>query len=725
MNKSENEPLRIRKYQTPNLKSQTNSKNQMSNPKQKTVCNLALGNWRLFVLCCLVFGYLTISSSYKHQDILEKKWVYSIQDKVFLPQPSGWHSTLPWLISSPAISDLSGDKNLEIVTGTEEGYNEWFPDGVEKSGRYICIDSNGKFAWDYKTDNNAGRASPNIYEKKILGGSTSGWMVHYFDENGKRLWRFECDNKANVLSSPAIADVLEDKAGLEIAAVDLDGNLYLISQEGKLIWKKSLTIKKIKGAHTISSPIIYDFENDKKPEIIACTASGIFCLDGSGEILWQGPYSAGYSSPAIVPATVSCHDAHSGKDVMSRIITTSGGTISCLSPKNGDVLWQVKTGRSIFSSPSVGDVDGDGSLDVIIPADKKVLCLDSSNGNEKWAFGTKGEIYSSPALADRYSDTAYRIEWGMFRANNARTGYYGSKNGPLDIYVGSDDGYVYLINGRSGKEISRYQISFPDLLVEKNNRGPLKFMSSPVVADIDGDGLLEVIFTLVDKIWCLTDKLSSEKKPEVTHKENKVQFEKNLATITNEFTIAQIVTDSDWNPAVPVYSVMLKEISKRLGIKTATSIRHVAPEDKQFTSYPFLYLTGHNKFEIKSIEKLKSHLKNGAFLFAESCCSAKEFDESFRKLASDLFPDSKLEKLADDHELFNCYYKLDQVEYRKLGKNKAHLEGIVVDKNLVVVYSKYDIACSWGNKHCPDDCISLASEDSLKLFSNIVVYHYR
>jgi hypothetical protein len=51
----------------------------------------------------------------------------------------------------------------------------------------------------------------------------------------------------------------------------------------------------------------------------------------------------------------------------------------------------------------------------------------------------------------------------------------------LDVYIGSEDGYLYLIEGKSG------------ILIDKFSTGePIR--SSPIIADIDGDQKLEVLF---------------------------------------------------------------------------------------------------------------------------------------------------------------------------------------------------------------------------------------
>lgn len=85
----------------------------------------------------------------------------------------------------------------------------------------------------------------------------------------------------------------------------------------------------------------------------------------------------------------------------------------------------------------------------------------------------------------------------MFRHDAMRTGYYGNAANPLDVYIGSMDNYLYLLNGDDGTMIDRFQSS-----------GPIH--GSPTIGDIDGDGKLNIIFqswgqwsgyTIYDRLW--------------------------------------------------------------------------------------------------------------------------------------------------------------------------------------------------------------------------------
>ncbi|MCK4821761.1 PQQ-binding-like beta-propeller repeat protein, partial [bacterium] len=168
----------------------------------------------------------------------------------------------------------------------------------------------------------------------------------------------------------------------------------------------------------------------------------------------------------------------------------------------------------------------DGNLEIVVGSnDGNVYALDTL-GSQEWSYTTGGAVYSSPALANRGSCNPHRIEWQMFRHDARRTGFYGPPSGELDIYVGSDDGYLYLLNGDDGSIIDRFE-------AYQSYSGGIH--TSPSVGDVDGDKNLEMFFydwgqgsahyghtfwaledrtTGVDKVFLTPNKLNVKRKAE-------------------------------------------------------------------------------------------------------------------------------------------------------------------------------------------------------------------
>jgi hypothetical protein len=135
-------------------------------------------------------------------------------------------------------------------------------------------------------------------------------------------------------------------------------------------------------------------------------------------------------------------------------------------------------------------------------------------------------------------------------------------------------------------------------------------------------------------------------------------------------------------------------------------------------------------------EQLLAHLEHGGLLFADACCGAEAFDQSFRELIDQLFG-RKLQRIPMTHELFHSDLGFDirRVERRLPATGRRSvldtesslgepiLEGIEIDGRLVVVYSKYDLSCAL-ERQATAACAGYASADATKIAVNIVLYSF-
>ncbi len=279
-------------------------------------------------------------------------------------------------------------------------------------------------------------------------GSTVGG-VRAYRRNGTMLWQrvsgdFDANGLADaVMSSPAIGDV--DGDGLaDVAWGSLDAHIYLVrGSDGadKPGWPRYVR-------DTIfSSPALADLDGDGKPEVII----------GADAHAEGPPYN-----------------------------TPDGGCLHALRYDDTELPGFPKCiDQVIISSPAVGDIEGNGRPDIIVgtgvywPGRAHRLYAFRCDGSAApgWPVSTDGQVNTAPALADLDGD------------------------GVLDV-VATDDAtapsttyHVYAFRGTGALMWKT---------VPKNFFGSTLSAGHPVVADVLGNGDLEVLVSTNTEICVLS-----------------------------------------------------------------------------------------------------------------------------------------------------------------------------------------------------------------------------
>ncbi|MFX1431445.1 MAG: FG-GAP-like repeat-containing protein [Promethearchaeota archaeon] len=464
--------------------------------------------------------YIAIGTS--AHEILRKEWTYDMH----------WY-TWGYYGSSSAIADLGHDVNnhgtdpdsdLEIVTGSDE---MWGPPG--SNGVWRTFDSNGNLEWQTGTQTDEARSSPVIIDMdgdgdlEIGGGTTSGWYVEIMDHQGNFVWTFPKLPGFYVggpfvwPSSPAVADLDSCVDGLElvignryhgnvwafdgdnsdgidegitIGASDFPGWPYGLGTEGidwDVLWKFPATGNLGLAPESFASPAIGDVDNDGELEVvIGAPNTNVYVLDGA-----TGSQECMFTTGGAVYASGALADLD-GDGYLEIIIGSTDHIIYCFQWDGGvgSTEWMYATDGAVYSSAAIGDINNDGGYEIVVGSnDGNVYAFNISGGLE-WSYSTGGAVYSSPALAERCNIDPYDKDWPMFRHNPARTGLYGvAPSTSLDIYIGSDDGFLHLIEGDDGTEIDRFKVNVGGYPYPQGG-----IHTSPVVADVDGDENLEIFF---------------------------------------------------------------------------------------------------------------------------------------------------------------------------------------------------------------------------------------
>lgn len=195
--------------------------------------------------------------------------------------------------------------------------------------------------------------------------------------------------------------------------------------------------------------------------------------------------------------------------------------------------------------------------------------------------------------------------------------------------------------------------------------------------------------------------------------------------------LAQVRYAGDWRPDPHALVHFAEFLRDQANLDVVSEYAAVALDDDQLATSPFLFLTGHFRFELSESERaaLREHLSRGGFLFAEACCGRAAFDAAFRTEIAQVLPDAKLERLPSDHPIFHGSPGFD---VRRIGYKPAvlaedpdrttpELWGIALDGRLVVVYSPFSIGCGLDGHVC-FQCRGVVDEDARRLAANVVLY---
>jgi hypothetical protein len=127
---------------------------------------------------------------------------------------------------------------------------------------------------------------------------------------------------------------------------------------------------------------------------------------------------------------------------------------------------------------------------------------------------------------------------------------------------------------------------------------------------------------------------------------------------------------------------------------------------------PIVYFNGHKEPWLTGVQKklLQQYVEQGGFILAEACCGRREFDQGFRKLMAELFPDNPLKKLGPEHPLWRAHAVVPPGSF--------DLEGIDYGCKTVVVYSPQDLSCQWEANQVQSQRGLLA----FRLGGNIIAY---
>ncbi|KAF8042349.1 hypothetical protein BT93_A0848 [Corymbia citriodora subsp. variegata] len=303
---------------------------------------------------------------------------------------------------------------------------------------------------------------------------------------------------AHILCTPVIADIDNDGVSEMVVAVSyffdheyydnpdhlkelgnidigkyVAGGIVVFNLDTKQVkWTTSLDLSTDSGnfrAYVFSSPTVVDLDGDGNLDILIGTSFGLFyVLDHQGKIREKFPLEMAEIHGAVVAADIN----DDGK--IELVTTDTHGNVAAWTAQ-GVEIWEKHLKSHIPQGPTVGDVDGDGHTDVVVPTiSGNIYVLSGKDGSfiRPYPYRTHGRIMNQVLLVDLNK-----------RKEKEKKG--------LTLVTTSFDGYLYLIDG-------------PTSCADVVDIGETSY--SMVLADnVDGGDDLDLIVTTMNgNVFCFS-----------------------------------------------------------------------------------------------------------------------------------------------------------------------------------------------------------------------------
>ncbi len=389
--------------------------------------------------------------------------------------------------SSPALADLNGDGRLDLVLATA-------------AGEVHALDATGAElpGWPVTTDLDVLHTGSAGFVSGAVGSA-----VH-----------------ESVLSSVAVGD-LERDGSLEVVVASTQGKLYVFSATG--VPQAGFPVS---TTPAFSDPAIRNEANRLDPGFLATPALADIDRDGSLEII------------------IGAMDRHlyvwraDGTPQPGFPILMVDRTVTAVNPATGQVTWNLSSGQPVGSrgtkivgSPAVGDIDGDGFLEIVQGTNEEYVRGEKGNVQISFFAGLfglsaiNGRVYAidhegslSPRVAGNPAGPylpGWPVKIAIFADDLLPTVGHGVSQGAAlgdvdgdgadEVVVQGNNGPIYVLRGDGSSLYGLspkgfhvpldYDIGLAPPTASESMDFPLilALLGNPTVADLDRDGGFEVV----------------------------------------------------------------------------------------------------------------------------------------------------------------------------------------------------------------------------------------
>ncbi len=208
-----------------------------------------------------------------------------------------------------------------------------------------------------------------------------------------------------------------------------------------------------------------DINNDGVDEVLYGIWNTLYALNGDGSILWEKPVSG----TILLPPTVADLD---GDGTLEIVLNTGGvpnaGRVYLMDNLGNDLTgWPLNFDNHwMINAPAVADLDGDGILDIItgervgsVQGFVHAIKMDGTPINANWPV----EVAATPAFTPSIADV--------------------DNDGSPDVVIAASSAGMYIFDNQ-GQVFPGFPVFDPNVNYS---------YQSPMLADLDADGDLEII----------------------------------------------------------------------------------------------------------------------------------------------------------------------------------------------------------------------------------------
>jgi uncharacterized repeat protein (TIGR01451 family) len=396
------------------------------------------------------------------------------------PVPTGRNTPAP-----VALENIYSASQMDIIAGADVLY-VLHADGSAP----VDADGSGATLGDFSTEGTYYAAGASVATltpgggRSIIGPTFDSAALYVFDMYGQLRPGFPLYTLDALWSSAAVGDI--DGDGNSEIVVGSNGNrVYAVHADGTEVINGDSNastqgvFKLLSAGPNFCSPALADIDNDGKPEIVFASGNGrIYAWNADGTDVPGFPVVTNAyfnSSPAVGyldgPGDTSLEIVVPGTNDSLYVIEPNG------TRRAGWPLWNACGGTSKTPSPAIADMNNDGFNDIVFQSTNGYVFTYNRNGTPLgpiWAIKhsalSSATAECSPVVADLNGD------------------------GRNDVLVGDEAGVLTAISGMDGTVLPGFPIQLAG-----------EVRGTPAVADVDHDGMTEIVVADWDKNIYLWD----------------------------------------------------------------------------------------------------------------------------------------------------------------------------------------------------------------------------